>query len=379
VRVFAVEEEEAMSKLFFELMERLTPTLARGDLEVCERELAAEIKKLPVGPFHIVLDLSITNDPADAARYFDRFFASESKRFQIGAAYTEMNGFDINTDRWYCDLFAYQIDGGGDEYDWLSDWQSTQFADYTICGLERLQQVYASEALGGDDAYLCSLMVVVKFQSFMQRAATQMELLQFPLYVTAHDFDFIASFDPRPEEVRQSIRKPSQEEQIRELILKLRDEASRVRFYAASKLSEFGPEANAAVPLLLQLVDDPLTATRQAAVTALATIAPASDAVVSAFVAALKGDHPSYVKQEIVRALGSSPTHAAVAALANALRDHDEGVRRRAVISLKCLGASAKEAAPVLEKLLETETNSEIRSQASTALNLIRLSGRGEV
>ena len=39
-------------------------------------------------------------------------------------------------------------------------------------------------------------MVVIKFQRFMQRAAERMNDLQFPLYVTAHDFDFIAAVGP---------------------------------------------------------------------------------------------------------------------------------------------------------------------------------------
>ncbi|NET33843.1 MAG: hypothetical protein F6K19_17790 [Cyanothece sp. SIO1E1] len=50
-----------------------------------------------------------------------------------------MNGFDINPDRWYCDLFTYDTDGGIDDFDWLSDWQSEYYQDYTITGLEDLQ------------------------------------------------------------------------------------------------------------------------------------------------------------------------------------------------------------------------------------------------
>src|ERR1700722_16357461 len=107
-----------MSTLFFSTMSRLTPALRQGDLDACESEVASEMQKLPRCPFDAVLDVSITNDPEDAAQHFDRFFERESKQFQIGAAYTEMNGFDINPDRWFCDLFAYAEDGGDDEYDW---------------------------------------------------------------------------------------------------------------------------------------------------------------------------------------------------------------------------------------------------------------------
>ena len=182
-------------------------------------------------------NVSITNDPANAALHFDRFFDLELKRFRIGAVYTEMNGFAINPDRWFCDLFAYTADGGRDEYDWFSDWQSKRFQDYEITGLEALQRVYASEAFRAKEnrtaSYMSSLMVVVKFQMFMQRAASHMEkMLRFPLYVTAHDFDFFASFDPRPESDRPPIRKMSVEELTSDLIAKLKDEDPEVRFLA---------------------------------------------------------------------------------------------------------------------------------------------------
>jgi hypothetical protein len=132
--------------LFFDTMERLTPQLRTGDLAGCESAAVAALRALSWTPFHIAADLSIANDPADAARHFDRFYRGESRQRVVKAAYTEMNGFDVNPDRWYCDLFAYSVDGGLDNFDWLSDWQSDPFEEYTITGLERLQAVYASKA-----------------------------------------------------------------------------------------------------------------------------------------------------------------------------------------------------------------------------------------
>jgi hypothetical protein len=154
------------------------------------------LRSLPKSPFHIAADLAITNDPAEAARHFDDFYRAESERLAVRAAYTEMKGFDINPDRWYCDLFAYTADGGLDDFDWLSDWQSEPAEDYTITGLEPLQAVYASKAFrdpaNSDASYLSSLVVVTKFQRFMQRAAERMLALRVSLYVTAQDYDYIA-------------------------------------------------------------------------------------------------------------------------------------------------------------------------------------------
>jgi hypothetical protein len=181
-------------------MEQLTPQLRAGDLAGCEAGACDALRALPKSPFHIAADLAITNDPAEAAEHFDNFYRGEAKRFAVRAVYTEMNGFDINPDRWYCDLFAYTADGGLDDFDWLSDWQSEPFEDYTITGLEQLQAVYASKAFrdraNRDASYLSSVVVVAKFQRFMQRAVERMTALRLPLYVTAHDFDYIARLLP---------------------------------------------------------------------------------------------------------------------------------------------------------------------------------------
>ena len=188
-----------MSRRFLYTIKRLTPALKMGDLEVVERGVARQLRCLSRTPYHVALDLKISNDPKDAARHFDKFFKAESKRITLAAAYTEMNGFDINPDRWYCDLFGYSRDGGQDDIEWLSSEESKRFPEYQINGLERLQSVYANDpsAEYREARYMCSLLVVVKFQRLMEAAVRPMKELRFPLYVTAHDFDFIARFEPK--------------------------------------------------------------------------------------------------------------------------------------------------------------------------------------
>lgn len=156
--------------------------------------MAKRLKELPHSPFHTILDLGITNDPTDVAQYFDEFFREQPKD-KIQAAYTEMNGFDINPQLWWCSPFAYQQYGGHEDYDWLSNWQSDDYDYLTITGLESLQDVYASDASGNNDFSdardVTSLLVVIKFQDLIHRAAEQMKELRFPLLATAHDYDFI--------------------------------------------------------------------------------------------------------------------------------------------------------------------------------------------
>jgi hypothetical protein len=189
-----------MHRLLFAMQDQLAPTLRRGDLSACEQAVVGQLTGLPGCPFHVILELEITNSPDNVAAYFDRFFINEGKRFEVQAAYTETNGFSINPDRWFFSPFAFRKYGGLDSFDWLSDWQSEDFPDMTITGLEPLQAVYASDAFR-DEAHVdardvASLLVVIKFQNLILRAAPRMKELRFPLLATAHDYDFI--FEVRP-------------------------------------------------------------------------------------------------------------------------------------------------------------------------------------
>jgi hypothetical protein len=112
-----------MVDLFFQTMEQLEPVLRAGDLEACEKTAVEKIRQLHRSPFDLSIEVDISNDPADAAKAFDDFFETEAKAHRNRSAYTEMNGFDINPDLWFCDFFAYTSYGGHGDYDWLSDWQ----------------------------------------------------------------------------------------------------------------------------------------------------------------------------------------------------------------------------------------------------------------
>jgi hypothetical protein len=77
---------------------------------------------------------------------------------------------------------------------------SQRFDRYVVKGLEIVQATYASDGFRahrfGEAVRMCTLLVFIKFQRFMKKAAAQMTELKFPLVVTAHDFDLIAEFGP---------------------------------------------------------------------------------------------------------------------------------------------------------------------------------------
>ncbi|MEX0716730.1 MAG: hypothetical protein WD066_09090 [Planctomycetaceae bacterium] len=189
-----------MSDIFFELQEQLAPILRAGDLAECDRIATSKLRGLPSSPFHIVLDLRIATAPEFVAASFDDFFRFEDARFGIEAAYIEMNGFDINPGWWWCSAFAYARYGGHEDYGWLSDWDSDDSDVITIEGLQALQWAYIEQAFRlerfHDACAVTCLLVVIRFQDLIQRAAQHMRELRFPLLATAHGYDFIYEIRP---------------------------------------------------------------------------------------------------------------------------------------------------------------------------------------
>lgn len=143
-------------------------------------------------------DLDFDNDPEEIARHFDRFIGRQAQSFEVRAVYTETNGFDINPDCWFFDVFAHDHYGGHEDYDWLSDWQSGPFAQMRLTGMETLQGIYASDAFtlpeNRDPSGISSLYVVVRFQALIQRSAPFMRELRCPLLATSHDYDLFYEY-----------------------------------------------------------------------------------------------------------------------------------------------------------------------------------------
>ncbi|MDJ0711076.1 MAG: hypothetical protein QNJ14_11825 [Woeseiaceae bacterium] len=185
---------------WYELAQQIEPKLREGNLEHCTELVRDAMLQLPSSPFHVAMELDFTNNPATVAEHFDAFLTQERARFDIKAVYTETNGFDINPDRWYFDLFAYDRYSGLDDLDWLSEWQSGGFRDMTLTGMEPLQSIYDSDLFSNQEHStaigFASLYVVVRFQALIGRSAPLAENLRCPLLATSHDYDFVFEYKP---------------------------------------------------------------------------------------------------------------------------------------------------------------------------------------
>ncbi len=180
----------------------LQPYLLKGDIEHCINRTCEELNKYPNSPFQVVMSLKFTNNPKKVAEYLDRFIRREQKYFTIKAIYTETNGFDINPDLWYFELFAYDKYGGHEDIDWVSYWQSEPYSAKVLTGMEDLQEVYKRRKKLEKDIdtrisiRYASLLVVLKFQELIRQAVSFSKKLSCPILATSHDYDFIYEFNP---------------------------------------------------------------------------------------------------------------------------------------------------------------------------------------
>ena len=94
---------------WFDIAKELSPGIKEGNTQAAVKRVSEVLRLLPQSPFHQALELDFTNSPEGVAEHFDRFFRAQKSNFNIGAIYTETNGFDINPDRWY----GYDSDGVG--------------------------------------------------------------------------------------------------------------------------------------------------------------------------------------------------------------------------------------------------------------------------
>jgi len=174
-----------------------------GALRFLEERLAKE--KTP--RFKGLLGKGFTNQPKSVLSAINKFIDACSKQFNIKAVYVEMNGFDINPDRWYFDSFGYTKYGADPEnIEWICEWQSPEWPQVTLKGLESVQadfEWYHAKEMWQDKklerAYeLAVLLVMCKFVSLIQSAlAVSARSKSIPVLATAHDFDILGRFEAR--------------------------------------------------------------------------------------------------------------------------------------------------------------------------------------
>jgi len=166
--------------------------------EVC-RFISELMENCKDKTFNNLVTANFTNSPSEIQNAINSFISECNKTFDLKAIYLEMNGFDINPNRWFFDLFGYKtFPQDEDSLDWLAHWQSPEFPEVTLTGLESIQELYddyRKNKLYKDDdkAYneeLATLLVMAKFCHLIDNSLENQKLAIHVL-ATAHDFDII--------------------------------------------------------------------------------------------------------------------------------------------------------------------------------------------
>lgn len=186
----------------FEFAEEINPYLEQGNFAQAVQVAEARLLALPFSPFHAVIGKSLLSQADNLCSWIDKFYMTVAGNYPVEAFYFELTEFDINTDIWCIEGFAYPKDLGLDDTEWLSDSSVEDTADtpFVITGYESLQHAFEeveSDSDELDNAWDWSeQLIIVRYMELVHAAhklAQQQELrwCELPIYCTEHGYDFI--------------------------------------------------------------------------------------------------------------------------------------------------------------------------------------------
>lgn len=181
---------------YSDVYKELIPLLADNKLTEAINWCETELKKSSNPSDELFIDRNLDHLIIPLKNWVDKFYNRVSKNITIEAMYSEMNGFTINPDLWFADLFAYDNYQGITDTDWLADWEEenvTMQDSFVITGLEDLQKVYENDSEG---SFICSFLIVILFQDLFKKAVDKarqenLSWANIPIIVTAHEWELI--------------------------------------------------------------------------------------------------------------------------------------------------------------------------------------------
>ena len=191
----------------FDLADEAKKLIETDRIEIAIELAQNELKKLPVTDFHKVLGRDFLKLTDDLIEFISYFYSQATKKIKVKAIYSEMNGFTINYDLWFIQLFAFENCGGVDETDWLADYEfSINNEGMVLGGLEDIQAVYEdymkNEKWSDENLEsameICEIIIVLRlqelFKNSIERATQkQLEWSKIPIFATAHDYEILYS------------------------------------------------------------------------------------------------------------------------------------------------------------------------------------------
>ncbi len=165
-----------------------------------------ELKKLPVTDFHKVLGRDFLSLTEELIEFITHFYKQAAKDIEVKAMYSEMNGFTINYDLWFLDLFAFKTCGGLEDTDWLADYEFSIEESMVLIGMEDIQAVYEdymenekwSDNNVENAMEICEIIIVLRLQELFKKSIDsarerKYEWSKIPVFATAHDYEILYS------------------------------------------------------------------------------------------------------------------------------------------------------------------------------------------
>lgn len=170
-------------------------------------ELENFISSRDAQKFACVVGASFLNPAFTVLAELNQCIAANEKQFDVKAVYAEMNGFDINYDRWYFDLFAYSsYSQSFDDTEWLCERQSAPWPEIELTGMASVQEGFAwyheqriweSQPDFKPIYEAAMLLVMAKFAGFIGDVLSAGLLTKpIPILATAHGFESVARYAP---------------------------------------------------------------------------------------------------------------------------------------------------------------------------------------
>jgi len=187
----------------FELADDISKLLADDKLDEAILLAEKKLKDLTSTEFTRLLGKHLLHQTDHLVNFFTDFYETTKHKLSIKAVYAEMNGFTINCDLWFLDLFAFDKVGGTDDVDWLSDWEegNSTIKSFPLTGYEELQQIYQDymdnqkykDKKMQASSDVAELLIVLRLQELVKSAATKAKQKNLPwstipVFASAHDY-----------------------------------------------------------------------------------------------------------------------------------------------------------------------------------------------
>jgi hypothetical protein len=187
-----------------DFLEKLNELIVQNQINKAIDIAETTLSGLPNTDFHKIIGKDLLHLKDDLKIYIDDFYNKAKDKIDVKAIYSEMNGFTINYDLWYIDMFAYKQCEGLDDTNWLAYFNFAADLMMSISGFEDLQTVY--EDYMENEKYkdkalkkaceICEYLIILRLQELFQAVqfTAKNENLAWhaiPIFVTAHDYALI--------------------------------------------------------------------------------------------------------------------------------------------------------------------------------------------